>query len=447
MAFRRALGDLRRHDAGGRRHHRRRHLHQPLPRRPAAPLGGPRSWRPGSSAARSRWPGRSPSPSSPRSSRRPAASTSTCGRPTTRWSRFLFGWASLRDDPGRRHRRRGDHVRPVRAAPGRSARRRTPAPLAVLSLAVLALVNYAGVKPGSRLLNVLVLLKIGALAVLILGGLWMAPSLSPPPPPAPPARIRPASLLAFGAALVPILFSYGGWQSANSVAEEMREPRRTLPRALVLGTAIVVVVYVLVNLVYLMTLTRDGLAATATPAADAVARIFGRRRRPLDLGRDRVSTFGFLNLSLLGADAHLLRDGAGRRLLSRASAGSTRGSARPTARSCCRPLERRPGDDRNVRRARGLGRLRRLDLLRARRGRRHPPAPPHPAGSARAGSVSDSRLSRSFRSSSSPPPPSCSPAWFARIRCGPGWESLSSRPASPSTSGRRRRDAPPEAAP
>jgi basic amino acid/polyamine antiporter, APA family len=210
---------------------------------------------------------------------------------------FLFGWASLVMIQGGGIAAVAitfsEYALRLVGAPGADAR-----PLAVLSLGVLALVNYVGVKPGSRLLNVLVLLKIGALAVLVLGGLWMAPSLAPAAPA--PVGPRPhASLLAFGAALVPILFSYGGWQSANSVAEEMREPRRTLPRALVLGTAIVVVVYVLVNLVYLMTLTRDGLAATATPAADAVVRIFGAGADRWISAAIAVSTFGFLNLSLL----------------------------------------------------------------------------------------------------------------------------------------------------
>jgi APA family basic amino acid/polyamine antiporter len=172
-----------------------------------------------------------------------------------------------------------------------------PKPLAVLALILVALVNYVGVKPGSRLLNVLVLLKVAALAVLILGGLLMAGSL--PPAPAPVAARPTATLLVFGAALVPILFSYGGWQSVNLVAEEIREPGRNLPRALVIGTVLVVVVYLLVNLVYLMTLTRDGLASTATPAADAVRRLFGAGADRWIAAAIAVSTFGFLDLTLL----------------------------------------------------------------------------------------------------------------------------------------------------
>ncbi|HEY1434501.1 MAG TPA: amino acid permease, partial [Thermoanaerobaculia bacterium] len=108
-----------------------------------------------------------------------------------------------------------------------------------------------------------------------------------------------ATLLAFGAALVPILFSYGGWQSVNTLAEEIREPRRTLPRALFAGTLIVLTVYLLVNVVYLATLGRDGLAATVTPAADAVRRLFGPGADRWIAAAIAVSTFGFLDLTLL----------------------------------------------------------------------------------------------------------------------------------------------------
>jgi APA family basic amino acid/polyamine antiporter len=114
------------------------------------------------------------------------------------------------------------------------------------------------------------------------------------------AASRPAAgLLGFGAALVPILFSYGGWQSANVVAEETRDPRRTLPRALILGTLIVIFVYVAVNVVYLRALGRDGLAATLTPAADAVRQLFGAGTDRFLAAAIAISAFGFLDLSFL----------------------------------------------------------------------------------------------------------------------------------------------------
>jgi APA family basic amino acid/polyamine antiporter len=173
-------------------------------------------------------------------------------------------------------------------------------PLAVASVLVVALVNAAGVKPGSRLLNVLVVAKLAALAVLIGAG-WIFGPGGPATGPAAHAATQGTSLLAFGAALMPVLFAYGGWQSVNIVAEEIREPRRALPFALVVGIAIVVFIYLSANIVYLQTLGRDGLAATMTPAADAVRRFGGPWADRFVTGAIAVSAFGFLDLTLLAA--------------------------------------------------------------------------------------------------------------------------------------------------
>jgi APA family basic amino acid/polyamine antiporter len=210
---------------------------------------------------------------------------------------FLFGWASLLMI-------QGGGLAAVAITFAQYALRLTggspseAVPLAVGSIVVVAGVNYAGVKPGSLLLNLLVLAKIAALAVLIGGGLWLGHRHGAPPT---SSKAAPwgSGLLAFGAALIPILFTYGGWQSANIVSEEMRDSRRTLPRALMAGTAIVILIYVLANLVYLSALTRDGLAATATPAADAVRVIFGPGADRLIAAAITVSAFGFLDLTLL----------------------------------------------------------------------------------------------------------------------------------------------------
>jgi APA family basic amino acid/polyamine antiporter len=173
---------------------------------------------------------------------------------------------------------------------------RAAAPLAVAAIVLLSIVNALGVKPGSRVLNVFVVLKVVALAVLIGAGLfagsaggWWRDS----------QEVTYSPLLAFGTALVPILFAYGGWQNANYVAEEIEQPERTLPVSLLAGTAIVVLVYVLVNLVYLRALGLDGLAGTTTPAADAAERMFGPLGRTFIAAAIAVSTFGFLDLAIL----------------------------------------------------------------------------------------------------------------------------------------------------
>ena len=209
---------------------------------------------------------------------------------------FLFGWASLLMIQG------GGlaAVSITFAQYGLRLLGRSPAHAtagAAVAIAVVAAVNYVGVKPGSRLLNVLVILKFVALAALIGGGLFFPPARGPQV--VPTAPVRPASFAAFGAALVPILFAYGGWQSVNLVAEETRDPRRTIPRALLVGMGIVIAVYLLANVVYLRVLGHAALAHVETPAAEALQWIFGPGADRLIAAAIAISAFGFLDLTLL----------------------------------------------------------------------------------------------------------------------------------------------------
>jgi APA family basic amino acid/polyamine antiporter len=174
-----------------------------------------------------------------------------------------------------------------------------PVPLAIASIVVLSVVNYLGVKPGSRLLNVLVVLKVAALVVLIGAGAF-APAFGGWWSEARESSASPAgAVVAFGAALVPILFAYGGWQNANYIAEEIENPRRNLPLSLLAGTLCVVAVYVLVNTVYLRALGLEGLAGTTTPASSAAATMFGASGDRFVTAAIAISTFGFLNLAIL----------------------------------------------------------------------------------------------------------------------------------------------------
>jgi APA family basic amino acid/polyamine antiporter len=95
--------------------------------------------------------------------------------------------------------------------------------VAVLTLLLLAAINCLGVKSGSLVQGALMVLKIGVLLSLIVLGLL----LHRPPAPTPPAGRD--GLLAFGAAMVPVLFAYGGWQAANFVAPRCASPAATFP--------------------------------------------------------------------------------------------------------------------------------------------------------------------------------------------------------------------------
>ena len=177
--------------------------------------------------------------------------------------------------------------------------------LALGSVVLLSVVNVLGVQPGAATQNIFTVLKLAALAALLAAAVIMPAATMPafPPPIASTSLSAPttfgAILLAMSTALVPVLFSYGGWQQTNFVAEEMRDPERTLPRALVLGVLIVVVVYLGANVAYLRALGVDGLAVSTAPAADMMSRIAGEGGRRLIAAGIAASTFGFLNLVIL----------------------------------------------------------------------------------------------------------------------------------------------------
>jgi APA family basic amino acid/polyamine antiporter len=187
--------------------------------------------------------------------------------------------------------------------------------VAALALAALALVNCLGVRAGSSLQSALMVLKIAAILALVAGGCWFllvtgggspeaGASLPGPSGPGPPPSSAPSSwglLAALATAMVPVLFAYGGWQTASFVAEEVREPRRNLPRALVLGVSGVVVLYLAVNWVSVEVLGPDGLAATTTPASAVMERVFGRAGARWIAVGIAVSTLGFLSQSILTA--------------------------------------------------------------------------------------------------------------------------------------------------
>jgi basic amino acid/polyamine antiporter, APA family len=173
-------------------------------------------------------------------------------------------------------------------------------PLAVAAIVLLGEINYLGVRPAAITQNIFTLLKLVALAVLIGSGIFLALPAPPPPPPPPlPAAPSPSHFVALGAALVPILFTYGGWQQTNFIAEEIIEPERNLPRALVLGVAIVVAVYLLANVAYLRVLGHSGLASSTAPAADTMQAVLGPAGGKIIAAGIAVSTFGFLDLVIL----------------------------------------------------------------------------------------------------------------------------------------------------
>jgi APA family basic amino acid/polyamine antiporter len=170
-----------------------------------------------------------------------------------------------------------------------------PAPWAVGTIVFLTGINWFGIRAGALVQNILTVLKLLALAVLIAVGLAVGGA---PAPVAPPTEFRPFT---FMSAMMPVLFSYGGWYYVNDIAGEIRDPQRNLPRALLLGTLLVATCYVLANASYLAVLGHDGLAASQAPAADVMRHALGEPGARLIALGIAISTLGFVNISLIGA--------------------------------------------------------------------------------------------------------------------------------------------------
>jgi APA family basic amino acid/polyamine antiporter len=165
--------------------------------------------------------------------------------------------------------------------------------IAVITIAALTAVNCLGVRAGSNLQSVFMVLKIGAIVMLVAIGSRAAPLSGS-------VSVSTAGGFGgFGAALVPVLFAYGGWQTATFMAGELRDPRRDLPRGLLIGVVGVIVLYLLVNLVCIRVLGMSALAATSTPASDVMRVALGDGGATLIAAGIAVSTIGFLSQNLL----------------------------------------------------------------------------------------------------------------------------------------------------
>ena len=172
--------------------------------------------------------------------------------------------------------------------------------MAAIVLAILTIINCLGVRAGGTVQSVLMVLKIVALVGLVACGLFLGNAA-----PSPGGFLdRPASLgllTAFGVALVPVIFSYGGWQTATFVAGEIKEPQKNLPRGLILGVIGVVVLYLAANVVYLRVLGASGLANSTAPASDAMRTVLGNFGARAIAAAIAISTIGFLSQSMLTA--------------------------------------------------------------------------------------------------------------------------------------------------
>lgn len=165
-------------------------------------------------------------------------------------------------------------------------------PIAFITAASLMFLNFLGGKTGGLIQTVATICKLIPLAAIILFGLFQSNSQ--------PLRLFPIEAgenISFagglGAALLAAMFAYEGWTNVGSMAGEMKNPKKDLPKAIFLGLAVVMGVYVLINVAYLMSLPLDRIAGNQTVASEVAAKLFG------DVG-GKILTIGIL-ISVYGA--------------------------------------------------------------------------------------------------------------------------------------------------
>lgn len=170
--------------------------------------------------------------------------------------------------------------------------------IAAVAIIVTAAFNIVGVQWGAMVTNLTTLAKYGGLLFIIA----LALTLGLPQtgghftPMVPPGSF---SIAPFGLALVAVLWAYDGWADLTFAAGEIKDPQRNLPRALIIGTSMVIAIYLLANVAYLSVLDINEIQGSKLVAADVAERLIGRKGVVFVSVTVMLSTFGTLSSVLL----------------------------------------------------------------------------------------------------------------------------------------------------
>jgi basic amino acid/polyamine antiporter, APA family len=172
--------------------------------------------------------------------------------------------------------------------------------LAAATILALMLVNLRGVRLGAGAQVALIALVMLGLASVIASAVWFAwqglSSLTPVGAPAAPADAPDP-----GKALVFVFLAYGGWSDAATLSAEMRDRRRGILYALIVGMGLVVLLYVATNWAFLRVLGLSGMAASHAPAADLMQAVFGTGGKIVIVGVVALTSISVMNATLITA--------------------------------------------------------------------------------------------------------------------------------------------------
>ena len=170
--------------------------------------------------------------------------------------------------------------------------------VAALAIGLTATFNYVGLKWGSLVQNLTTVAKYGGLLFIIV----LAISLGLPKtgghftPAVPEGSFH---IAAFGLALVSVLWAFDGWADLSFVAGEVKDPRKTLPKAIIIGTCLVIAIYLLANVAYLAVMPVEQIRHSKLVAADVAQILIGPPGVIFVAVTVMLSTFGTLNGTLL----------------------------------------------------------------------------------------------------------------------------------------------------
>jgi APA family basic amino acid/polyamine antiporter len=173
--------------------------------------------------------------------------------------------------------------------------------IAGIAIAIFTLVNCFGVRIGGTVQSSFMISKIVVIFLLVACGLLLSHAYAPKWTPALDRPFSGSLFTAIGAAMVPVLFTYSGWQAASFVSSEVKNPRRNMPLAIVLGILGVIVLYCSVTFVDLWVLGPQGLAQTETPASAVMRAVLGERGVTLIAIGIMIAALGYISQAALTA--------------------------------------------------------------------------------------------------------------------------------------------------
>ena len=171
--------------------------------------------------------------------------------------------------------------------------------IAILSIILLSILNYGGLGFGSLIQNAFTVLKVGAIAALVVLGFTIGRGGEIDFSLAPAGTSTTGLVGAFGVAMIAVLWTYDGWNNINFTAGEIKNPKRNLPLSLLLGTLAICAIYVAVNYVYLYALPINELKGVTRVAEKAATGLFGPTAASFISAAVVISTFGCVNGMIL----------------------------------------------------------------------------------------------------------------------------------------------------